>query len=158
MLIPASATDIFLTLDEVDANRKQGSTYADISSHDEAFLDQSGLYQAVPVVFHDLHCLDKIRRAVYIEHYRGETDDRFWPHLMHCIDTLRQSIMCHSDLTLIPEVFTHFRPNGHLMPVFQISHTCRDFGAVQRWAKTRDATDENIWRDNAMRLQEDEKQ
>jgi hypothetical protein len=55
-------------------------------------------------------------------------------------------------MTPIPEAYTEFKPDGHLEPIFQIEHTCRDFDAIQRWAKGRDALDERVWRDNAERL------
>lgn len=74
------------------------------------------------------------------------------PNLEHCIDSLRQSIMCYGDLTPIPESYTDFRPSGHLTPVFQVHHMCRDFGNIQKWAKTRDSGDESVWRQNAKRL------
>jgi hypothetical protein len=73
-------------------------------------------------------------------------------YIEHCIDTIRQSIMCTSDLTPIPEAYTDFKPNGHLEPIFQIEHTCRDYSAIQKWAKGRDALDGAIWRKNAERL------
>jgi hypothetical protein len=60
--------------------------------------------------------------------------------------------MCEADMTPIPEIHTTFRPNGGLEPVFQVEHTCRDFKAMQKWAKQRDALDEALWRDNAERL------
>jgi len=68
------------------------------------------------------------------------------------MDYLRQNLMRHADLTPIPEAYTAFKPNGHAEPRFQVYHTCRDFQALQRCAKTRDALDEAIWRDNAEKL------
>lgn len=113
---------------------------------------------------------DKIRRAIYIEHYPEDLGDVLWPHIgmsfqslqygskltsecsEHCIDTIRQSIMCTSDMTPIPEAHTDFKPHGHLEPIFQIEHTCRDYSAIQKWAKGRDSLDDEVWRKNAERL------
>jgi hypothetical protein len=55
-------------------------------------------------------------------------------------------------MTPIPEVYTANRPNGKLEPVFQVKHTCRDFRSMQKWAKQRDALDDEVWRGNAERL------
>lgn len=60
--------------------------------------------------------------------------------------------MCTADLTPIPETYTTLKPNGSALPIFQIEHTCRDFSAVQRWAKGRDALDEAVWEENAEKL------
>ncbi|OKL61631.1 hypothetical protein UA08_03512 [Talaromyces atroroseus] len=62
------------------------------------------------------------------------------------------SIMCASDMTPIPEAHTDFKPNGNLEPIFQIEHTCRDYSAIQKWAKGRDALDDTVWRKNAEKL------
>ncbi|KAJ5509054.1 hypothetical protein N7527_011197 [Penicillium freii] len=77
------------------------------------------------------------------------------PHVQHCIDTIRQSLICTADMTPIPEAYTPYKPNGSLEPIFQIEHTCRDFAAIQKWAKGRDALDEEVWRKNAKRLKPD---
>jgi hypothetical protein len=55
-------------------------------------------------------------------------------------------------MTLIPETYTELNPRGRLEPIFQVQHTCRDFDAIRKWAKTRDAVDEEVWRENAKRL------
>lgn len=66
-----------------------------------------------------------------------------WKFLMvlldHCIDALRESIMCAGDMTLIPVVWSANR--NWIMPNFKTSHTCRDFNALHRWALSRDAED-----------------
>lgn len=148
------ATDIFLTATEIQEIIANGGTFANLPNIDDVLYTDpySGLYQAVPTVFHDLHCLDKIRRGIYLDFYPQDDTEIFWPHIEHCLDTIRQSIMCHADMTPIPEAYTEFKPDGHLEPIFQIEHTCRDFEAIQRWAKGRDALDERVWRDNAERL------
>ncbi|EXJ58084.1 hypothetical protein A1O7_05508 [Cladophialophora yegresii CBS 114405] len=148
-----STTDIFLTREEVDEIISNDGAFARVPSNAHLYTDPyTGLYQAVPAVFHNLHCLDIIRRGVYIQYYPEELTPAFKPHIQHCIDSIRQSLMCEADMTPIPEIHTTFRPNGGLEPVFQVEHTCRDFNAMQKWAKQRDALDEALWRDNAQRL------
>jgi Mycotoxin biosynthesis protein UstYa len=56
----------------------------------------------------------------------------------HCIDYLRQVLMCHSDVTPI----THKkRPAGYnpaladWVPNFSTPHTCRNFQKIHDWAK-----------------------
>ncbi|KAL6909222.1 hypothetical protein GGI43DRAFT_429816 [Trichoderma evansii] len=148
-----STTDVFLTTDEMRENVRNHGTFADLPDGDVLYTDPfSGLYQAVPSVFHELHCLNKIRRAIYKDHYPEDVNDIYWPHIQHCMDSIRQSLMCTADLTPIPEAYTAYKPNGSLEPIFQVFHTCRDFKAIQKWAKTRDSLDDAVWRLNAERL------
>lgn len=58
-------------------------------------------------------------------------------NLDHCLDYLRQVIMCHSDVTPIthaarPKPFnsalSDWRPN------FAVAHTCRNFQKIHDWA------------------------
>jgi hypothetical protein len=51
----------------------------------------------------------------------------------HCINSLRLSLQCHKDLSLIP-----FRwADGWIepWPIFSNKHQCRDFDAIRDWAK-----------------------
>lgn len=58
-------------------------------------------------------------------------------HVDHCIDSLRQSLMCSSDTSVITWVWdenTH-ASRGNLNTV----HTCRDFEAIRQWALDHEA-------------------
>lgn len=56
-------------------------------------------------------------------------------HLDHCIDSIRQSLMCSADVTPLPYVW--WRKYDQLMPASAVTHTCRDFDAIRDWAKER---------------------
>ncbi|GAQ47458.1 hypothetical protein AKAW_02555 [Aspergillus niger] len=66
-----------------------------------------------------------------------EAVKNFWTHLDHCSDSIRQSLMCSSDVSTI-----HWRWNESI-PRWQaesrIVHTCRDFEAIRNWAFERTA-------------------
>lgn len=49
-------------------------------------------------------------------------------HFAHCIDYLRQYLMCHSDLTLKASRETLYFTKNH-------EHQCRDFDALHGWVK-----------------------
>ncbi|KAF5313157.1 hypothetical protein D9619_003702 [Psilocybe cf. subviscida] len=103
--------------------------------------DVDGSYISEIEVFHQLHCLNMIRQALYPEHYpdmalgQPKADE----HIGHCIDSIRQSLMCHADTSTIvwqwdeKQQKTTFRGN--------VAHTCRDFEAIQDWARERRYTD-----------------
>ncbi|KAK8007182.1 hypothetical protein PG989_001173 [Apiospora arundinis] len=68
--------------------------------------DPENRYIITMSVFHELHCINMLRKQLFPEYYtqfrienrtKTQTD-----HLVHCIDSLRQSTLCHVDLATIP--------------------------------------------------------
>ncbi|KAH8810660.1 hypothetical protein F5884DRAFT_897231 [Xylogone sp. PMI_703] len=97
---------------------------------------QPGQYLVTIEVFHQLHCLNYIRKAAYGVYQDIESRHSREMHLTHCVDYLRQVLMCHSDLSLI----TLRRDDDRLPPVmpdFRIRHTCRNFESVWEFAAKR---------------------
>lgn len=54
-------------------------------------------------------------------------------HIDHCIDTIRQSLMCASDVTPLPFVWS--KDDQRTLEVARVLHTCRDFEAIKEWGK-----------------------
>lgn len=126
-------------------------------------------------VFHELHCLNRIRKVFYPERFgdklhslmdangnvnRSHNTFRHWgkfespgvrslPTLTsfptngaslpdHCIDTIRQSLMCHADVAPVPFHVAE-PPRGALgdvgiYPRLTTVHTCRKFDRIRDWA------------------------
>ncbi|KAK8097639.1 uncharacterized protein PG998_013125 [Apiospora kogelbergensis] len=88
-------------------------------------------------VFHSLHCLNKLRQALYPEAYGHVFAESHGPmrkdHIGHCLNHLRQSIQCHSDLT--PMEWE--RVGNKLILSTKTPHTCRDFDKIHQWALGR---------------------
>ena len=107
----------------------------------ESFGFGSDAYAARLDVFHQIHCLDAIRREVYFDYYYGAhypggfntTPEMHKLHLSHCIYYLLQNIMC----TANSDVYTHFWTDtfSHPFPDFNINHRCRDFDTVLDWQR-----------------------
>ncbi|KAI5300698.1 hypothetical protein KEM55_005720, partial [Ascosphaera atra] len=90
-------------------------------------------------VFHQLHCLDMVRKWVHRERYimdSSRSSISVIHHVDHCIDILRQAITCHADTTLITFAFdwTHQEP---VKPNFNVVHACKNFDELRRWNKAR---------------------
>ncbi|OIW27028.1 hypothetical protein CONLIGDRAFT_647147 [Coniochaeta ligniaria NRRL 30616] len=96
-------------------------------------------------VFHQLHCLDFLRKIIYADYYsRPEnlprtfevSDKMLFNHIDHCVDYLRQFIMCASDVTPVTSnwVLTHHSPH----PDFNTMHKCRNFDKLLEWAEEHD--------------------
>lgn len=100
-------------------------------------------------VFHQLHCLNLLRKTSHFnfDYYFKQGHVEFSDsskmlkmHTAHCLDALRQSIMCKADVTPIPLVWVDHRPwmkerdeNPFSLPNFQNKHKCRNFDAVRTW-------------------------
>ncbi|KAJ7929593.1 hypothetical protein B0H13DRAFT_929799 [Mycena leptocephala] len=97
-------------------------------------------------VFHDLHCLNKIRMALDPEYYpdaRVSTTNNWIPaqeeateHVSHCMDWLRRSIMCNGDTSLI--VWQWQELKNRTMPQATVAHTCRKFDKLLDWANAHE--------------------
>ncbi|KAF2123208.1 hypothetical protein BDV96DRAFT_15554 [Lophiotrema nucula] len=83
--------------------------------------------------FHQLHCLNGIRLHLDGKHSKRAAsahEDVSPAHMRHCIDYLRQSIMCAADSNLEPV-------NEELGGVtgWGSERTCRDFDALVGWTR-----------------------
>ncbi|KIW86210.1 hypothetical protein Z517_01605 [Fonsecaea pedrosoi CBS 271.37] len=105
--------------------------------------DNGGGFMGTLEVFHQLHCLNVLRKWTYWDHY-VDTDPFFQTradhrreHADHCIDVLRQALMCKSDLGLI--LFHWVKDIQIPSPDFNTLHQCRDPEAVLSWAHANEA-------------------
>jgi len=55
--------------------------------------------------------------------------------LAHCVDYLRQVLMCHGDLT--PITLFYNESTDFVVPNFRIKHTCRNFAKIWDFAAKR---------------------
>lgn len=81
-------------------------------------------------VFHQIHCLDVLRKQAHAVHYDldGNTD---WKHVGHCLGILLQNIMCTADVTLIPHRWVENRSRPFAQ--FSVQKQCRAFGQLKEW-------------------------
>ncbi|KAH8813399.1 hypothetical protein DL96DRAFT_518880 [Flagelloscypha sp. PMI_526] len=96
--------------------------------------DEPGYYIAQFEVFHQLHCLNTIRKALNPERYAEDTglDET---HVRHCIDSIRQSLMCASDISVI--VWQWNVEKNLVQGKTDIAHSCRNFDKLQQWTHDR---------------------
>ncbi|KAM0304943.1 hypothetical protein ACHAO8_011334 [Botrytis cinerea] len=91
--------------------------------------------------FHQLHCLHAIREAYYnavntsdLRHSHSSHSDiashTSPAHIRHCIDLIRQSLMCNADTTI--EVKDE-EING--VRGFGTVHQCRDWSGLVKWTE-----------------------
>lgn len=88
-------------------------------------------------VFHEIHCLNRIRKALYPDHYpeMRMDDPKNEEHISHCLDSIRQSLMCSSDVSTI--VWQWNKTFHQAFPKGNVVHRCRDFEKIKEWALER---------------------
>ncbi|KAF2026865.1 hypothetical protein EK21DRAFT_115363 [Setomelanomma holmii] len=105
----------------------------------------TGNYLASLDVFHQLHCVDLLRKSLHRDYYNehegsfaGSSEFVVQGHLGHCIETLRQTIMCHGDVSLL----TYNWVKGRDMPYpnFNTVHKCKKWDKLVAWNRDRDVT------------------
>ncbi|KAI0128648.1 hypothetical protein BJ170DRAFT_682434 [Xylariales sp. AK1849] len=89
-------------------------------------------------VFHQLHCLNLLRQNNYKSHYKplgGDTSDGthdLHGHIDHCIDALRQFVMCQGDVNVFAFRFPF--GDGDPWPDYTTPHVCRNYNSLRQWA------------------------
>ncbi|OQD65921.1 hypothetical protein PENPOL_c005G00014 [Penicillium polonicum] len=82
-------------------------------------------------VIHQMHCLKNIRRAVKQLMSKEENNVKF-AHIEHCLDTLRQDLMCKADDTPMPSLeLVNAAGEGQVLK-------CKNFDKLVAWAKHPD--------------------
>ena len=92
-------------------------------------------------VFHQIHCLDNIRKEIYFDHYYGGRfiDDIPTPshraHVTHCLEIVLQALTCSASV----EPILHYWVDIQQMPFpnFSDKHKCRDFDTILRWQEEK---------------------
>ncbi|KAK3196268.1 hypothetical protein K4F52_000648 [Lecanicillium sp. MT-2017a] len=97
-------------------------------------------YAAQVEVFHQLHCLNHVRRATWPLTYFNKSWGMLYPwemeepvaarmHTDHCLETLRLSLMCYADITPVL-LLDDIDPGGVGTADFNVHHKCRDFEKI----------------------------
>jgi len=138
--LPGDYPDVALVFEKNDSIRYP---LDDNDIWNSLWPDQLGLVRLGPKgrplgisLYHQLHCLSSIRYAYMIARLGlVPGDPRFDTaviHNTHCFHFIRQSILCHADLTLIP---TDADKNSTIAS--EEVHRCRD------WTKVREFVEKN---------------
>jgi hypothetical protein len=127
---PLTLTDMNIAVPPWDL-AKTGTSSIRIPNTDTYFAGLS--------VFHELHCLKRLRQYTWKEHYfpnLTSNDERLNRlHTDHCLEILRQAIMCRADISLFTLQWSE--ENLHPRADFSQEHECVDFAAINAWAGAR---------------------
>ncbi|KAI1455334.1 hypothetical protein F4805DRAFT_436434 [Annulohypoxylon moriforme] len=100
-------------------------------------------YIGVLGVYHHLHCLNNMRRLlnwnyygpkiVNLEHKQGFTRE----HSNHCIDTIRQALMCHANTGLYTTEWDDETKTPNKIIKLNSMTTCVRWNSLDDWARAR---------------------
>ncbi|KAI1939604.1 hypothetical protein LOZ66_002919 [Ophidiomyces ophidiicola] len=100
-------------------------------------------------VLHHLHCLNLLRQTSHYnyEYYQRQGTGAFVnskevlrQHAGHCLDILRQQIMCTADTGVFGQWWvTQVGP----FVDFNTKHKCKNFEEIRKWAEARQVADED---------------
>lgn len=113
------------------------------------FKDGSG-YVGGLSVYHELHCIKRIRHWLYKDHYfpnlgnasKFEQNEK-WFHVVHCLEHLRQTASCRGDISVIPYRWVYLNDSvdlGFIGPTqsdAEAMHRCVNWDRLHAWAKER---------------------
>jgi len=119
--------------------------------------EDGGGYMVSLEVFHLLHCLNTIRKYTYLDYY-GTVDTAladasplvFKTHPEHCIEMIRQQLMCTADVGMI--TYEWVRDFSEPYPDFNTKHQCRNFEKILAWANENAL---HVPRDHVLRFEDE---
>ncbi|VUC21311.1 unnamed protein product, partial [Clonostachys rosea] len=117
------------------------------SGLDSSFVQRADKYGGGFLVnvegMHHLHCLNLLRKSLYFnyEHYKllghhafKNEEPILRRHVTHCLDTIRQVMMCNVDTAVLGQVWAD--PNKPTaFPDFNTKHVCKNYESVRKWAE-----------------------
>ncbi|EJP70447.1 tat pathway signal sequence [Beauveria bassiana ARSEF 2860] len=121
---------------EMGSNDARASTSYSLETAVHLEETQNIGYMASLGLFHQIHCLNMLRKFIYLDYYKEKTPDWFSQpylraHADHCVDMIREAIMCHGDTSLI--VYHWIDGYKDPVPDFSTMHTCRNPEAILSW-------------------------
>ncbi|THH29827.1 hypothetical protein EUX98_g4378 [Antrodiella citrinella] len=141
---------VHYALDDANSDEEWESLYPGGMHHGFVHLGPRRRFFGLSM-FHQLHCVDTLRKAIRgrggMRHHNAHNHDNTttnsnhleedWAeHSTHCLNYLRQTILCSADMTLEPEI-----PVEGTRDVGEgtgVEHVCRD------WTRVYDFVDRNI--------------
>ncbi|KAI0480380.1 hypothetical protein GGR56DRAFT_625922 [Xylariaceae sp. FL0804] len=106
-------------------------------------LVTGGDYAAAMGIWHELHCINNLRKLIHWDDYYGpkydgtEDPEAFGKaHSDHCLDMIRQSLMCRPDTSIYPFHWGEDGiPSNHVKS--KTPTTCVRWDSLDNWASKR---------------------
>ncbi|KAG4436618.1 hypothetical protein IFR05_007876 [Cadophora sp. M221] len=124
-----------VSITEDENSRLPSKTASDIFKEREYVVELN--------IFHQLYCLHGLRKYLYNpRHLEWENDElvTFWEfHMNHCIENLRETLMCNADIT--PQRFDGDETSqNYMLDRHQQFPNCKNWADIWSWAEDRNTT------------------
>ncbi|TPX14414.1 uncharacterized protein E0L32_005378 [Thyridium curvatum] len=134
-----------VTAAQIRAMGKDPSTAAKLEDADWGLGDDA--YAAVLDVYHQLHCLNSLRKAVYRAEYGAPelaevSEAMMRVHVDHCVDILMQALQCSGNVNLV--TMHWLDTQDYPFPDMSIERQCVDFEGLTAWRR-RSTLDMDKW-------------
>ncbi|KAF2099408.1 hypothetical protein NA57DRAFT_74908 [Rhizodiscina lignyota] len=96
--------------------------------------DNPDAHLMMPLVTHQLHCLNGIRKNLFREYYYPDASmlsPLHEDHLLHCLDVVREALQCAAPTELI--TYNWMRDVDIPQPDFTYNAVCRDWDGLKGW-------------------------
>jgi len=112
--------------------------------HSVAVADGGGGYMISLGVYHELHCMRRLKMYVHKEHYypklaHGSPEDTYeLKHLNHCLEAIRLSLMCAGNTAIYSFEWPHHNMKVR-KPITKTNsqRTCVNWNLLEKWARNR---------------------
>ncbi|KAK2616239.1 hypothetical protein QQS21_000874 [Conoideocrella luteorostrata] len=130
-IITVAASDVLKSGKSLDVSLKAPTSWR---------AADSGAYIVQVEVFHQIHCLNELRKEMnYDYYYKSPPDELHRSHKAHCLHMLLQSLMCTADVGIITHNWVHNNkipePKIRPMPDFNVVKKCADFDGLLNWTR-----------------------
>lgn len=132
----------------IDANdvSKMGKDPSLASQASASLLSKLGKPTTEPMYFgmidsfHQIHCLNTIRKHAYWDQYYAgpygpfdshNAHELHWTHISHCFDMLLQNLMCSANADVVTGVWMDGQK--YPFPDFSVNKKCRNFEQLWEW-------------------------
>ncbi|ORY61763.1 uncharacterized protein BCR38DRAFT_526072 [Pseudomassariella vexata] len=134
-----------VTADQIRAMGKDPSIVSKLEDEDWGLGDDA--YATVLDVYHQLHCLNSLRRIAYGEYYNttgasashgggyhhSQKGEMYEVHINHCVDMLMQTIQCSGNMNLITMHWV--AEQAYPFPDMGVNKQCINFYKLSEWRK-----------------------
>ncbi|KAI9715635.1 MAG: hypothetical protein M1828_000778 [Chrysothrix sp. TS-e1954] len=91
--------------------------------------------------YHSIHCVPLVRRVLKKALRGDKVDEWEIPHAHHCLNIIREEIMCTADDTLLQ---SRIDDDGKVVPIgLNQTRQCRDWEAIRDWADAGKSQDKS---------------
>ncbi|KAF2178041.1 hypothetical protein K469DRAFT_696153 [Zopfia rhizophila CBS 207.26] len=144
---PSDDTDAAWNKLLIDVSRSERSNHPEEAELQNENLTnrvqiENGDYMGALGVWHQLHCLDALRRAVHFEYYSPSDDpdqrETDLVHYDHCIEIIRRSVMCHADTAVyVAEWIGDSREPVSKELKSNAERMCVNWESLHNWVRSR---------------------